>query len=152
VEDELELPAQALPEGPKEITVSVSDNEVHFTFGNRNYRVRGLEKNKSYDALKVNILASCCEKLHVDTFDLYAAKLRQVFIKVTALELEAEENTVKADVGKILLKLEQLQDQLIQGESKPEDKQKALTSEEHSSAMELLKAPNLLDRILDDFN
>lgn len=152
VEPEPVLPASALPAQPSEdVQAEVTDNEIHFSFGNRNYRVRGLDRNKTYDALKVNILASSSEKLHVDTFDLYAAKLRQVFIKVTALELEAEENTIKADVGKILLKLEQLQDQLIQGESKPEDKQKALTSEEHNSAMELLKDASLLDRILDDF-
>ncbi|MEJ2416554.1 MAG: CHC2 zinc finger domain-containing protein [Exilibacterium sp.] len=153
VEQDLELPAQAQPEPPKEnIQAEVKESEIHFTFGNRSYRVRGLDKNKSYDALKVNILASSCEKLHVDTFDLYASKLRQTFIKVAALEMEAEENTIKADVGKILLKLEQLQNELIQGDSQSDTKNKTLTSEEHSQALELLKSPNLLDRILTDFN
>ena len=169
IEKETVLPAKALPETPKEIQAEVTEKEVSFTFGNRSYRVRGLEKNKTYEALKVNILASCCDdvqdpqdprahgcagavNLHVDTFDLYAAKLRQTFIKVTALELETEESTIKKDLGKILLKLEQLQDQLIQGESKPEEKQKALSTEEHNHAMELLKDPALLDRILSDFS
>lgn len=154
---EVVLPASVLPEAPKEnVQAEMIGNDIHFTFGQwdaaRHYRVRGLDKNKTYDALKVNILASCCEKLHVDTFDLYAAKLRQMFIKVAALELEAEENTIKVDLGKILLKLEQLQEALIQGENKAESKNKTLTSEEHSQALELLQSPNLLERILDDFH
>lgn len=146
------LPATAQPEPPKDIVqAEVADNEVRFTFGNRSYRVRGLERNKTYDALKVNVLASSCEKLHVDTFDLYAAKLRQSFIKVAALELEAEESTIKADVGKILLKLEQLQAELIQGDSQAASTQ-TLTGEERDQAMALLKSPELLERILTDFN
>jgi DNA primase len=151
-EPEPALPAKALPEAPKEIHAEVSDKEVCFTFGKRSYRVRGLEKNKTYEALKVNVLVSCAENLHVDTFDLYAAKLRQTFIKVAALELETEESTIKKDLGLILLKLEQLQDELIKGESKFEEKQKTLTSEEHNNAIELLKDPHLLDRILSDFS
>ena len=151
-EESASLPAAAQPEPPKDtVQAEVADNEVRFTFGNRSYRVRGLERNKTYDALKVNILASRCEKLHVDTFDLYAAKLRQSFIKVAALELEAEENTLKADVGKILLKLEQLQAELIQGDSQVASTQ-TLTGEERDQAMALLKSPELLDRILADFN
>ena len=49
----------------------------------------------------------------VDTFDLYSAKHRQGFIKVAAIELETEENTVKKDLGKVLLKLEELQEKMI---------------------------------------
>jgi len=48
----------------------------------RRYRVRGLEKNLSYEVLKVNVLASSAafdgvggeirgESIHIDTLDLY---------------------------------------------------------------------------------
>jgi len=45
-------------------------------------RIRGLDKNNSFDVSKVNLLISRGEALHVDTFDLYSAKHRQAFARV----------------------------------------------------------------------
>jgi hypothetical protein len=100
----------AAPEVPCEVTAE----EVRFRFGDRRYRVRGLARNTSYDALKVNLLAACGERFHVDTLDVYAARQRGIYVKQAASELGVEEDVVKADVGRVLLKLEQLQDQQIQ--------------------------------------
>lgn len=145
-------PAQAQPEPPKnDIEAEESEREISFTFGDRKYRVRGMEKNKNYEVMKVNVLASCDENLHVDTFDLYSAKHRQGFIKVASLELETEENTVKKDLGKILLKLEELQEKMIAGPVETSKAQK-LSDEEQETAIELLRDPDLLNRILSDFS
>ena len=146
-------PAAAAPDAPANaIEAEVSDKEIHLSFGDRKYRVRGLEKNKNYEVLKVNVLASREDGLHVDTFDLYSAKHRQGFIKVAALELAVAENTLKADLGKVLLKLEELQEQLIQGSQLEEKQASVLSEDEQAEALELLRDPELLERILTDFS
>jgi len=151
-EPEILPPAEAQPPAPKN-TVDAEENEreISFSFGDRRYRVRGMEKNKNYEVMKVNVLAACDEKIHVDTFDLYSAKHRQGFIKVAAIELETEENTVKKDLGKVLLKLEELQEKMIAGPVETSKAQK-LSDEEQEAAIELLRDPDLLNRILADFS
>ena len=59
---------------PRDIDAEIHDGQVDMTLGNRRYRVRGLGKNMSYDQLKVNILVSKGDAVHVDTFDLYNAR------------------------------------------------------------------------------
>ena len=53
-------------------------DEVAIRFGDRRWRVRGLERNLCFNTLKVNLLVSRVqgdriESFHVDTFDLYSA-------------------------------------------------------------------------------
>jgi DNA primase catalytic core len=139
--------APATPEVPCEVTA----DEVRFVFGDRRYRVRGLGRATSYDALKVNLLAACGERFHVDTFDVYAARQRAIYLKQAATELGVEEDVVKSDLGKVLLKLEQLQDAQIREAMAPKETTVEVGEAERAAALELLKAPNLLDRILDDF-
>jgi hypothetical protein len=142
-----------LPEAPATPTVpcEVSADEVRFQFGDRRYRVRGLGRATSYEALKVNLLAACGERFHVDTFDVYAARQRAIYLKQAATELGVEEDVVKSDLGKVLLKLEQLQDEQIREAMAPKETTVEVGEAERAAAMELLKAPNLLDRILEDF-
>jgi len=62
-------------------------------------------------------------------------------------------DVIKKDLGKILLKLEILQDNLIQKTLEPTKETKIeLADDEREAALELLKDKNLLSRILDDFN
>lgn len=166
-EPEVLPPAEAQPPAPENaVEAEASDKEISFTFGDRKYRVRGMEKNKNYEVMKVNVMcmdaryadasgenasALAGGGVHVDTFDLYSAKHRQGFIKVASLELETEENTVKKDLGKILLKLEELQEKMIAGPVETSKAQK-LSDEEQEAAIELLRDPDLLNRILSDFS
>jgi len=126
-------------------------DEVTVSFGDRRYRVRGLSKNLSYDCLRVNLLASREEGLHVDTLDLYSARHRAAFVKQAAIELGASEETVKKDLGKILLALEEQQEERIRQALEPKAKEVSLTPAEREAAMELLSDPRLLERILADF-
>lgn len=96
-----------------EIPTEVREGEVVITLGDRRYRVRGLERNTSLDILKVNLLASRGESFHVDTLDLYSAPKRGSFIKQLASELGLSPAAAKQDLGKVLLKLEELQDQAM---------------------------------------
>ncbi len=83
--------------------------------GERRYHIRGLDKNLSNEQMKINLLVSApvfdgSEAVHVDTFDLYHARPHAVFIKQAASELGVKELVIKRDPGKILLKLETLQE------------------------------------------
>jgi DNA primase len=125
--------------------------DVIFCFADRRYRVRGLAKNTAFDSLKVNLLAGRGDHFHVDTLDLYGARQRAIFLKQAATELGVSEDVLKADLGKVLLKLEQLQDQQIRAALAPKDTTVRLSDEETAAALALLKDPRLLDRILEDF-
>ena len=143
--------ASPIPSAPTiEIDAKVSEHEVHIDLGNRHYRIRGLTKAMSYEQLKVNVLVSCGDAVHVDSFDLYQSRIRSAFIKQAAVELGCEASMIKTDLGKVLLKLEQLQDEQIKATLRTESEAKVLTEAEHLAAMELLQDGKLLDRIVND--
>ncbi|HEU4602912.1 MAG TPA: CHC2 zinc finger domain-containing protein, partial [Steroidobacteraceae bacterium] len=156
------LPAQVIPDAPSPALVPAiksigSEREHVMSFGDRRYRVRGLEKNLSYEVLKVNVLASRSieggESVHVDTFDLYQARHRATFVKQAAVELGVAEDIIKADVGKLLLALEAEQERLITTAQQPSMPAKVQMEEaERSAALALLKAPDLIERIACDFS
>jgi DNA primase catalytic core len=137
---------------PVTVQAEVKAEEVAFTFGDRRWRIRGLGKNMSYDQLKVNVLCSRGEEaFHVDKLDLYSARHRAIFLKQAALELGYEEPVLKKDLGGVLLKLEELQEQQIKAALEPKQPEVVLTDAEQAAAMKLLEDPKLLDRILADF-
>lgn len=146
------LPATPLPESAIHIEADVNDDEVIIHLGTRRYRIRGFKKNLNYDQLKVNVLISEGEALHVDTFDLYAARGRAAFIKQASNELNVNEDVIKKDLSQVLLKLEALQDQHIQQTLTPKNEDANLDMIERSEAMALLTTPDLLNRILDDYH
>lgn len=152
------LPAAVIPPAPKiEIPAVVSEREVIITLGDRRYRVRGLEKNLAYEVLKVNLMASrpslhgAGEAVHVDTFDLYQQRPRGAFIQQAAIELGVKEEIIKADIGKVLLKCEALQEAQIQAAQAPKEKTVTLDEAATQAALELLRSPDLLTRIERDF-
>ena len=143
--------ASPLPNAPKTVEAKVDEREVNITLGERHYRIRGLHKNMSYDQLKVNLLVTKGDHVHIDTFDLYASRPRQAFINQACGELGMQDDVIKKDLGKVLLKLEELQDKQIKQTLEPEQKTVALSDTEHQKALELLQDESLLSRILEDF-
>jgi len=146
--------ATVQPPAPVDVDASVNDasGEVVIELGDRRYRVRGLGKNLSFEQMKVNVLAGRGATFHVDTFDMYAARARAVFIAAAAGELGVEEATIKKDLGKVLLKLEELQEKVVAEALKPKENKPIEVGEAaRAEALDLLKAPDLLDRILADF-
>jgi DNA primase len=74
--------ASPVPPAPAaDAPLEIHGDEIVMTCGDRRYRVRGLAKNLSFDALKVNVMASRENGFHVDTIEMYAARQRQLFIK-----------------------------------------------------------------------
>ncbi len=147
------LPASIIPEPPQvEVYAEVQDEQIIMVFGERRYRIRGLHKNVSLEQLKVNVLVSLNDLIHVDTFDIYAAKPRAQFIQQAANELEINDQVIKKDIGKVLLKLEALQEQHINDTLKSKVTEINLNDAEQNEALNLLKDPDLLQRILFDFD
>lgn len=153
-EDESMLPARAVGEPPApEIEAEQNEREVTVAFGDRRYRVRGLAKNTSYEVMRVNVLARNESGVHVDTFDLYAAKSRQLYARAAAAELETEDSTIQRDLGRLLLKLEELQDAAIQAALKPAKPSVAeIAKSDEDAALTLLRDPQLIERIAADFD
>lgn len=147
------LPASPVPPAPGgDIAAEVKESEVVMVFGERRYRIRGLQKNLSFDLMKVNVGVAQNDAFHVDTLDLYAAKQRAAYIAQAAIELKVSEEMVKTDLGKILLKLEQLQEEQIRQALAPKPVESVPVSEpDRQAALALLQSANLLDRILADF-
>ena len=135
-----------------ELDAQVSNDEVVMSFGDRRYRVRGLAKNLSAETLKVNVLVNKAEAYHVDSFDLYAARARAHYIAQAAKELAVREDVIKLDLGRVLLKLEALQAERIKAALKVEPEAPKMSEAEAAEALALLKAPELLARIVADFD
>ena len=159
------MPASPVPEAPRDIVPEVSEREVVLRFGagseSRRWRVRGLARNLAYDILKVNLLASRDEAgngtgngaFHVDTLDLYNARARAGFVVQAALELDLPEAVLRTDMGRVLLALEQLQDEAIQETLAPKaDAGVVIGEAERAAALVLLQTPDLPARILADFD
>ena len=135
------------------IEVEVTDNDVVITSDDRHYRIRGLEKQLNPERLKVRVTASRRDLAHVDTLDLYVSRLRKTFIREASAELYVEQETIKRDLGRLLLKLEELQEERIRSRHQlDEPKPVQLTDEEIRRAMKLLKDPDLLEKILEAYD
>jgi DNA primase len=158
-----ELPAAALPESPDaEPPAQADERQVLLAFGERRYRVRGLPPQLT-EALKVNVLvtltgastgpasaASDGAALHVDTLDLYQAKQRQVFAKSAAAELRVEEHTIQRDLGRLLLKLEQVIEERAKAAESPVVAPVAMTAAQTQEALAFLRDEALIERIMAD--
>jgi DNA primase catalytic core len=132
-------------------TKTPSGDEIVVRLGDRRWRVRGLLKNTSPEQMRVNVLVSReGAGFHVDALDLYSARQRASYTAAAAAEVGLEERVLKKDLGELLLKLEELRDQSVR--EGPEPKTPKLSDEEQAAALELLRDPRLLDRILEDFD
>ena len=149
-------PGPAAPAPTIDVPVEMRGEDIFLQQGERRYRIRGLHKNLSYELMKVNVLVSGRTSrgesaFHVDTLDLYSARQRSGFTKQAAEELGIKEEVLRRDLGRALLKLEELQDEQIKQALAPKEQAVTLTDDERAQAMELLRDPRLLERIVEDF-
>lgn len=145
--------ASPVPAVVDDLEADSDEHQTVITIENRRWRIRGLERNSTIGVLKVNVMVlnDRNNRFHVDALDLYQARARRVFLREAADEIAESENELRSDLGRVLLKLEQLQLEQL-GKDKPETKTVELSDTERAAAMELLKDERLLDRILDDFD
>ena len=147
------MPASPLPPVGPPIAAQVSETEIVLTLGERRYRVRGLARNLSPDILKINLLVSRGESFYVDTLDLYAARARTSYATQAAVALGLAEGVMQADLGRVLLHLETVQDAQIKKTLEPAAPAAvAINDDDRDTALALLRSPTLLDDILEDFD
>ena len=158
------LPASVIPDAPRVDPTPASkavgtERELVVAYGERRYRVRGLDKNLSYELLKVNVLVSAPaldgagEAVHVDTLDLYQARHRTTFVRAAAVELGVTDDVIKGDLGRLLLALETEQERLIAAaQAAKSDTTVTIEDGERESALALLRRPDLIDCIATDFS
>src|SRR5262249_32194146 len=101
------------------------------------------------------LLVHCGHSRYLDTLDLASARARASFVAEAAQELGCEPGLVKQDVGTLLLEMETLADRARVGETpsapaRPPSLADNLTEAERASALELLRDPQLLERISRD--
>jgi len=149
-------PAPAAPAPTIDVPVEMRGEDIFLQQGERRYRIRGLHKNLSYELMKVNVLLSGKttrgeSAFHVDTLDLYSARQRSGFTKQAAEELGIKEEVLRRDLGRVLMKLEEMQDAQIKQALAPKDETVAMTDHDQAEALKLLRDPRLLERIVEDF-
>ena len=150
------LPATpAMPEA-EEVTDANAKGELLLKLGDRHWRIRGWQKNLAPEQMRVNAQVrreardSTDAAYYVDTLDVYSAKQRAVYIKAAAVELGAVDDSIKRDLGKVMLKLEALQDAAIAAALAPKNPAPILSADDQSAALALLQSPDLTRRITDD--
>jgi hypothetical protein len=138
------------PAPPPEIPVTLDGDDVLLALEDRHYRIRGLAGNTSPDLLKVNLLVRRGAAVHADTLDLYAARPRTTFAGQAAAELGVDPAVVRKDLGTLLLRCERLQGEGL-ANLRAAQRPTTMTPAERDAALALLRDPQLLDRVLADF-
>ena len=143
--DALDVPAPAPAPAP------VRKGEHHeLTFGPRAYRVGGLFRNNGLEIMKITLRLACPDgSMHIDSLDLYRDGERRRFAERAAEETAIGKDTVKADLGRLLLALETIQEQRLASPIEEADTDPELSQEEQRAALDFARAPDLLGRIGD---
>ena len=142
--------------------VSLTDDVARFAFEDRRYRIIGLSKCSSLGSLRVSVRAereagdlflppSPITGWFQDTFDLGLHRQRAHFEKEAARELGVKDEIVRWDLGKVLRKLEDIQEQRLLKLLAPTAAPSAMSEEERQAALELGRSPDLLGTILDHY-
>jgi DNA primase catalytic core len=140
--------AEALP-APVEGAQSLG--EIVLTLGERQWRVRGLDRCTSPESLKINLRVRQGDAFHVDGLELLSARARAAYVAEASAELGLPVEVIKRDLGHILLRLEALQDERLKADSQAKAAAvPTMTADEEAAALALLKAPDLLERIAAD--
>ena len=126
--------------------------------GDRLYRVTGLEKNSSAESIKITLrLSEPGGLFHLDALDLCRDTERRRYIDRAAEETCLTKDLIKRDLGKLLLSLEMLQNQRLAAAAAAAAEATRhsavpITLAARAAALELLRSPDLLERIAGVFD
>ena len=141
------------PSPPPPIEAEIGTRDIIIRLGDRLWRARGLARNGSSEAMKINLMvrrgAGDDGRFHVDGLDLLSARNRAAFVAEAALELGLPPEAVKRDLGQVLLKLEAVQEELLR-DGAPATPGVVISAADEAAALAWLQAPGLMDRIAAD--
>ena len=127
--------------------LTIHDDLIMLDFGPRQYRIRGLIA-RNLGAMKVNLKVQSGSDYHLDSLDLYSAKARSVFVGQCRKIFSAGEAELSQELSQIIGELEKIQADSL--DLKTPSKEKQMTPEEETEALQSLKSPSLLNDILHD--
>lgn len=145
--------ASPVPPPPAGRDVVLDGGELRCTIGALAWRVRGLDRVTGPGALRVNVSIRHVERdvFFLDVVDLFSARARQLFIKAAAAELGLrDEARLRRDLGRVLLACEDRVLDLQAEARTPTTTTPTMSAAEEAAALELLRDPKLLERIVDD--
>lgn len=122
-------------------------DEILLVLDGREWRVRGLARNTGFESLKVTLRVACGERWHLDNLDLCVARQRENFVTAAAVETALKPELLKRDLGKVLGKLEELQEARLKAEAAPKKAEPDIPAELRERALALLRDPKLWDLI-----
>ena len=139
--------------GPAGPTPALTPRGEHWflDLDGREYRVGGLEKTLGGDALKIALRLRVGERFHLDGIDLARDAERRRFVERAAEETGLHVDLLRRDLARLLLAVEQAQAELAKPAATAAPTIN-LTAAERAAALDLLRAPDLLARILRDFD
>jgi DNA primase len=150
-------PALSLPaRGAAGPLVELAGDELHVQVDGRRWRVRGLGKASSFEALRVNVLVARehparGELFHVDSLDLYSARARGTFARQAGEELGLSAELIARDLGRVLLACEEQAEAAVRAAQAASEPHVELSETEREQALGLLRDPELVQRIVADF-
>ena len=136
------------PAPPPLVEAQIGERDITLSFGDRQWRARGLARNTAPDAMKINLMVRCGDAFHVDGLDLLSAKSRGAFVAQAALELGLSPDVIKRDIGQVLLALEAAQEDMLSAVAAPQGV--TISAADEAAALAWLKAPDLMTRIAAD--
>jgi hypothetical protein len=127
--------------------VSGDPGELHVRVGTHRWRVRGADRNKTPDTLRVALAVTDSEHggFHLDTLDLCQAKARSAFIETAVAELHSDRSALVRELAEVLFATEAAV--AARDAAAP---MTAMTEDERVEAMELLSAPDLAEQVVED--
>ncbi len=127
--------------------VRVTDDFVRFECGTRKYEVKELAPGEA-NRLRVRVQAQNAATFHLDTLDLYAGRSRTSFARSTAPLFGVSEAAIEGDLCLMIRKLEAIRTaRKRQGEV---ENGYIMTPDEEAEALEYLKKPDTLARVVKD--
>lgn len=128
-----------------------SSEEILFLKGGREYRVRSLYKNQSLDQIKVNLRLLVGDDYYIETLDLMNPRMRKGFVQNASDATSVLEETITNDLKEVFREAEEMLYEQLEKLKKPGKEEIELTPKEKEEALLYLKDPQLVPRILEDF-
>jgi hypothetical protein len=139
----------AAPTPANPVALAQRGEHHELQLGDRAYRVGGLDKNSTPEVMKITlrVMEPGC-LMHIDSLDLYRDGERRKFIERAAEETGLTQDLLKRDLGKLLLALEQCQEErLAAAHATSQDAAAAMSIEDRRDAdnfLTLIDAVTLL--------
>jgi len=122
--------------------------DLQVTYGLRRYHVLGLDKGPR--KLRATVRVEHAGKLHVDTLDFYSSRSRRILAQDLCRIFDESPETIEADITRLLQECEKAP---VPSKDDQNDRPVAptMTPAQRAKAENFGKAPDLIDRILADY-